>query len=289
MHLNLQMIMELKIRSRIKYFQEYLDSNCTGDFNGNYPLDIKYAQSIKKIVGTYKDYKETSISEHENELEFITKWVHDVKVPIAAINLITENMDTDESTHIEMQLNYIDQNIQKILFHMKSKRFYDDFKIKKVSLKSIVNQALKSYAVFFSYKLISLKIDCAECSVYTDEKWSIYIVSQLISNAVKYTDNNGEISLECRKCENTITLSVKNTGKGIDETNIKNIFKQGYSGYNTRKDKSTGYGLYLSKKLADKMGHKLTATSVPNEFAEFILYYDIEDDNPYYNNVRLND
>ncbi len=279
----------IKLQTRLKKMREFLENNCSIDFTSNYPMDIKYAEQYKEIAENFDKYKETTDSEHKNELEFITKWVHDVKVPIAAINLITENMDNDEGQQIQMQLNYIEQNIQKILFHMKSKTFYDDYRIRSVSLKAIINQALKNYAVFFSYKSISLKIDCEDYEVFTDEKWSIYIVSQLISNAVKYTPINGEIIITANFDDDGVSLSIKNTGAGIEERNLENIFRRGYSGYSIRKEKSTGYGLYLSKKLADKMGHRLAAKSKENEYAEFIIYYSFDKNDAYYNNVSLND
>lgn len=276
----------LKLKTRIIKMYEFIESNCSLDFIGNYPLDIKYAEKIKKNVDEHNKYKEYTETEHSCELEFITKWVHDVKVPISAAKLITESMESKEGEHIQMQLNYIDQNIQKILYHMKSKNFHDDYRIKETRIKHIVSHALKDYAIFFSYKSISLKMHLDDCIVYTDDKWSIYIVSQLISNAVKYTDNHGKIIICVKKENDDVLLSVKNTGYGIEEKNIKNIFKRGYSGYSTRKEKSTGYGLYLAKKLSEKMGHVLSAKSKQGEYAEFILRYKNDPEITHYKNVR---
>ncbi|MEX1377089.1 MAG: sensor histidine kinase [Eubacteriales bacterium] len=263
----------IKLNSRVKYMREFLDNDCTNELKSNYPLDLKYAQYVQEKVDEFNKYKENTGYEHSSELEFITKWVHDVKVPISAIKLLVENMESSEAQHIEMQLSYIEQNIEKILYNMKAKTFYDDYKISKVSIKKIINKALKNYAVFFSYKAISLKIDIEDIEVFTDEKWSIYIISQLISNAVKYTAAGGEIEIATNRDSSGVALSIKNTGEGIDETEIKNIFRRGYSNYSTRKQKSTGYGLYLSKKMADKMGHMIEAESVHNEYAKFIIYY----------------
>ena len=263
----------IKLNTRLKNMQDFLDNGCIQDLKSNYPLDAKYADMIKRKVDEFSRYKEDTEFEHNSELEFITKWVHDVKVPISAIKLLVENTESIEAQHIEMQLNYIEQNIEKILYNMKSKTFYDDYKISKVSIKSIVNKALKNYAVFFSYKEIALKMQIGDMEVFTDEKWCIYIVSQLISNAVKYTDNGGEIEMVASENESEIALRVKNTGEGIDAASIKNIFKRGYSSYSTRKEKSTGYGLYLAKKLADKMGHEITAESEANKYAEFTVLF----------------
>ena len=91
---------------------------------------------------------------------------------------------------------------------------------------------------------------------YYDEKWCTYIISQFISNAVKYTEKGGEINIYTVETTDEVIIKVKNTGAGIDEENIRNVFRRGYSGYNARKEKSTGYGLYLSERLAEKMGHR---------------------------------
>ncbi len=276
----------IKLNTRIKYMKEFLDGNCGKDLRSNYPIDKTYGAEIKSIVDEHNKYRETTQTEHDSELEFITKWVHDVKVPISAIKLITENADDEISQMIDMQLNYIDQNIQMILFHMKAKRFYDDYKIRQASLESIVKQALKNYSVFFAYKSISLKLTLEDYYVNTDEKWSIYIVSQLISNAVKYTDSGGKISITAEKDDKETRLKIKNTGTGIQHNDLGNIFKRGYSGYSTRKEKSTGYGLYLSQKLAEKMGHQLSVESVYGEYAEFTLHYMANADKTHYKNVR---
>lgn len=170
-----------------------------------------------------------------------------------------------------MQLSYIDQNIQKILYHIKSKNLHDDYRVRPSSTKDIINQALKEYAVFFSYKMISLDLSIEDHLIDTDEKWCTYIISQLISNAVKYTDNGGSISISVDKVADIVTISIRNTGRGITQSEMNRIFKKGYASYNTRADKSTGYGLYLSHKLATIMGHTLSVESVENEYALFTL------------------
>jgi len=276
----------IKLRSRIEYMKEYLVNNAVEEIRSNYPLDIKYASEIRKIVKEAEEYKRRMETDHGSELEFITKWVHDIKVPISAIELITEQTYSKDAQLIQMQLNYIDQNIQKILYHIKSKNFYDDYRIKETDTQTIIKGALKSYAVFFAYKSISLTLNYDNYKIYTDEKWSTYIISQFISNAVKYTEKGGEINIFTEETNDEVIIKVKNTGEGIEEENIRNIFRRGYSGYNARKEKSTGYGLYLSERLAEKMGHRLSAASEKGQYAEFALHF-IKSNDKHYNNVSM--
>ena len=261
------------LRNRVKKMETFLSGD--DDTTSSYPLDKIYADMISRVVAQHKAYRKDMETQHAREIEFITKWVHDVKVPISALRLLTDGMDDELSAQLEMQTLYIEQNIQKILFHIKSKSFYEDYTIKPAGVRAMVSAALKQYAVFFSYKKIALRLDCADITVATDEKWSGYIISQIISNAVKYTPECGEIDIRAYRQGDTARISIKNTGEGIDPRSLKAIFKRGFSGSALRQGSATGYGLYLSKKLADIMGHGLVAESVPGECAVFTLVYNM--------------
>ena len=94
--------------------------------------------------------------------------------------------------------------------------------------------------------------------VLTDEKWLVFVIEQLLSNAIKYT-NKGKISiypLEDKK------LVIEDTGIGISKEDIPRIFDKGFTGYNGRTDKkATGLGLYLCKNILDKLSHKISIES----------------------------
>ena len=259
------------LRDRVKKMEEFMSDD--DDAVLSYPLDKIYADMISNVVSEHKAYRERMETQHTREIEFITKWVHDVKVPISAIRLLTDDMDDELSTQLEMQALYIEQNIQKILFHIKSKSLHEDYTIKSANVKAMVSAALKQYAVFFSHKKIALQLDCEDIIVATDEKWSGYIISQIISNAVKYTPDSGEIEIRAYQQGGSTRISIKNTGSGIDPQSLKYVFKRGFSGSTLRRGSATGYGLYLSKKLADIMGHSLFAESVQGVYTIFTLVY----------------
>lgn len=270
------------INRRITKFKNIINDELQGELEFIYPQDLIYLKEVDLVLNKYKDYKDNSIIEHNDELEFITKWVHDVKVPISAIKILLEDLEDDRTDQLLMQTTYIEENIEKILFHMKSKNFHEDYSIANHSTKNIVSNALKEYAVFFSYKQISLELDVNDLFVRTDEKWSSYIVSQFISNALKHTNLGGVIKIRAYEDVNNVFISITNTSNEKDTMISNDIFKRGYS--NNINTKSTGYGLYLSKRLADKMGHSIKVDSVTNSTVTFNLIF-FKEENQFLTNM----
>ncbi|ABR47657.1 integral membrane sensor signal transduction histidine kinase [Alkaliphilus metalliredigens QYMF] len=266
--------------SRVKRFMRYCDLKASfeelDDFA--YPTDKIYAALVHNLVVEYEQYKADIDTKATEELEFITKWIHDVKVPISAARLTLENHEHDLSRDlyqsIDTEMFAIEESVQRVFYELKSNRFYDDYKIQKVSTKRLIAHALKGYSNFFSYNKIQISIEGEMYQVLTDEKWSGYILSQIISNAVKYTPYGGHIIINARKNDNEITLSIKNSGKGILGKDIGQVFNKGYTSSENRSGmKATGYGLYLSKKLSNMLGHRLTAESQYGEYAIFNLTF----------------
>ena len=134
----------------------------------------------------------------------------------------------------------------------------NDYVLADYSVKDMVNQAVKYFARIFISKGISVKIQVDESrKVVTDEKWMVFVLKQLISNALKYT-SKGEICISFDNDE----LLIKDSGIGIAEEDLPRIFDRGYTGYNGRKDKkATGLGLYLTKQILDRLNHKIEIDS----------------------------
>ncbi|WZL73001.1 sensor histidine kinase [Clostridiaceae bacterium 35-E11] len=265
---------------RVKRFKKYCTLNASWeDLNEfTYPVDKAYAELVYNLVLAYEKYKADIYTKSSEELEFITKWVHDVKVPISAARLILENHENDIPSNlyqsIDKEIFSIEESIQRVFYEMKSNSLYNDYKITKVNTQKLIAYALKGYSNFFSYKKINISFIGGAYDVLTDEKWSSYILSQIISNAVKYTPVGGVITISTEKKGNETTLSIKNTGKGILQRDIGQIFHKGYTSSENRNGmKATGYGLYLSKKLSDLLGHRLTAESTYGEYAVFHLTF----------------
>lgn len=135
-----------------------------------------------------------------------------------------------------------------------------DFVLKKYRLEDIVKQAVRKYAKIFIRKKISLNLQELDCEVLTDEKWLVFVVEQLLSNALKYT-NKGSISIYMEP-QGGKTLVIEDTGIGIAAEDLPRVFEKGFTGYNGRADKkSTGIGLYLCKRILCKLSHTITIES----------------------------
>ena len=266
--------------ARVNKFKKYCSLNASSQDvdEFSYPVDREYAKLFHDMAVSYEKYKADVNTRFSEQLDFITKWIHDVKVPISAIRLILENREQDIPSslyqYIDKELFSVEESVQRVFYELKSNQLHDDYKIQLVSTKKLIAQTLKAYSNFFSYKKLNISILGPSYDVLTDEKWSGYILSQIISNAVKYTPDGGDIIIGTDKVENEVTISIKNTGKGILKKDIGQIFNKGYTSSENRSGmKATGYGLYLSKKLSDKLGHRLEVESKHGQYAIFKLTF----------------
>lgn len=268
------------LKMRVKQFKKYchLKASSEEPEEFGYPMDQEYAALVHSLVVEYEGYKADVRTKSTEELDFITKWVHDVKVPISALRLILEDYEeavpADYYQSIDRELISIEESIQQVFYELKTNNFHDDYKLAWVSSKKLIAQALKRYSSFFSYKKIQISLDGEAVEVLTDEKWSGYIMSQIISNAVKYTPMGASINIVTSCNDDETTITVRNQGKGILPKDLGQIFNKGYTASENRTGvKSTGYGLYLSKKLSDLLGHRLTVQSKYGEYAQFQLSF----------------
>lgn len=269
-----------RLRLRYGKFRDYCMLNASSETpeDFTYPVDREYARLVGRIAAEGEAFKAETETRSAAEMEFITKWLHDVKVPISAARLILENNEDSlpDKFYRDMytELFSIEESIQRVFYELKTNRFFDDYKITRVSTKKLVAQALKSYSNFFSYKRISLEIEGEDFEVLTDEKWSAYILSQFVSNAVKYSPDSGRVYINTTRNGDEISISVKNLGRGIMLKDLGQVFQKGYTSSENRAGmKATGYGLYLSKKLGDLLGHRLYVESEYNEYALFGIVF----------------
>lgn len=243
-----------------------------------YPVDKAFARQINDIVAEFETFKADIATKSAEDLAFITKWIHDIKLPIAATRLILENNEADLPKklyeNIDMELFAIEQSIQKVFYEIKSNSFFEDYKIASVLTERLIANSLKGFSNFFSYKKLKISVSGKAKNVLTDEKWSSYILTEIISNAVKYTQINGTITINTTCDGNKTTISITNTGMGILPQDIGQVFSKGFTASTNRgMATATGYGMYLSKKLANLLTHELTVESHPGTSCSFHLTF----------------
>lgn len=200
------------------------------------------------------------------DLEFVTTWVHEIKTPIAASKLIIENslnQPTEEVLFsIEDEINKMEGFVQMVLFYSRADDFAGDYMISSVNLEKIVNDCVKTEYSGIKNKNLKIHLSHLDLQVDSDEKWLGFIIKQILDNAVKYSASGGEIRIFAEHTEKEGVLVIEDSGIGIRQEDIGRIFDKNFTGANGRRyNTSTGIGLYLSLKLARKLGHFVTAAS----------------------------
>lgn len=194
-------------------------------------------------------------------MDYYTMWAHQIKVPISAMGVLLQTDYVDgRSEAISQELFKIEQYVEMALYYLRIENMSSDLLLKEYNLYDLVKQAVRKYSVLFIYKKISLSLEEIDYKVVTDEKWLVFVLEQILANAIKYT-KTGTVSIYMDK-EKEETLVIEDTGIGIRAEDVPRIFDRGFTGYNGRQDKkSTGLGLYLTKEILDKLSHTISVTS----------------------------
>ena len=229
-------------------------------------------ETEKSMVENVNEYKYLT----EDYKEYIELWIHEVKIPIATGKMIIENNKSEITGSIDEELDKIENYIEQALFYARSNVPEKDYFVKRQNLKEIVNTAILKNKRSLLQNKVKLNLHELNGQVYTDSKWCTFIINQIIQNSVKYGKTNNkliEIFSENNK-ENTI-LYIKDNGIGIKKSEITRVFEKGFTGTNGRKvgQKSTGMGLYLSKKLCDKLGLGIELNSEENIGTEIRIVF----------------
>ncbi|MDE6148630.1 MAG: sensor histidine kinase [Ruminococcus sp.] len=217
---------------------------------------------LQKIIDRLAQINNENITHYNSKrresIDYYTLWIHQIKTPIAAMQMILQSEDTETNRELSAELFRIEQYAEMVLNYLRLDSSSSDFIIKEYELDSIIKQAIHRYAPLFIRQKIKLIYSDTNAKVLTDEKWLVFIIEQILSNAVKYT-SKGSVTITFT--ENKI-LKITDTGMGIVAEDIPRIFEKGFTGFGGRANKkSTGLGLYLCKKAADKLFHKLSVES----------------------------
>lgn len=206
--------------------------------------------------------------------EYIETWVHEIKTPIAAVKLITENNRDTISKHIDDELMKIDAFVEQALFYSKSNTVEKDYIIREVSLSDCVKDAIKKHSRALIECKVAIEMNDLDQVVFTDSKWIDFILGQLITNAIKYKKDSVKLSFSALSLSNSTVLIIEDNGIGIPEKDVNRVFNKGFTGENGRSyAKSTGIGLYLCKKLCNKMGLSIQLASEQGEGTKISIVF----------------
>lgn len=246
----------------VKQYQKFRHLVFYGEGQAQTPIEALLFSKIETLKNDKKGLKLQEQIKRNDLLDYYTLWVHQIKTPIAASKLLVEDLQEQTlKNQLEQELFKIDSYTNLVLQYLRLESFHDDLVVKRENIEDLVKDVVKKYALFFIQQGLRLDLHDLNHTIITDKKWFVVILEQVLSNSLKYTSQGG---IEIFFKEDT--LYIKDTGLGIQDADLLRVFERGFSGYNGRlTHQSSGLGLYLSKKIADELGHELHLQSVVGE------------------------
>jgi signal transduction histidine kinase len=232
-----------------------------GELHGMNGLYDREYEALIEILSaeTIRLTEEYALRRNETA-EYYTLWAHQIKTPIAAMRLLLQSDRSAQVNELESELFKIEQYVGMVLGFLRTDHLSSDLLLRQVALDELIRQAVRKYAREFIRRRIGLDFRETGIVVLTDEKWLVYVMEQLLSNALKYT-KQGQISIYPDPAAPN-TLVIEDTGAGVRAEDLPRVFERGFTGFNGRVDqRSTGIGLYLCKRIMDRLNHTITIES----------------------------
>ncbi len=200
--------------------------------------------------------------ERQEYKEYIEQWIHEVKTPITAMKLICENNRSEFTRELLVELENINRFTEQALYYARSEHTEKDYTIREIRLSDVIHDAIADSKYLLRKNHVAVKVEDDGKIAYMDDKWVRFILNQIISNAVKYRTEQPSLCFSTAQKHNQVLLSVEDNGIGIPQSDLPRVFEKGFTGQNGRNvHSSTGIGLYLCKRLCDKLGIGLSVCS----------------------------
>lgn len=244
-------------------------------FEGRLTYDV-LCQAHKAMCEEVSEYKRSS----DDFREFIELWVHEVKLPVASLQLMAHNNSDRLGEKFLEQLRRIDGYTDQVLYYARSESAEKDYIIKEISLKRTVSNTALKNREDIQLAGASIETDGLDVNVMTDGKWLEFILGQFIANSLKYTVEGREtvMRISAEELSDRVLLHFRDNGIGIPEKDLTRVFDKSFTGENGRSyAKSTGMGLYIVKSLCERLGHGISVTSEQGSYTEFTIVFSKND------------
>lgn len=222
-----------------------------------------YQNIIKNLKEQNSELKSQERIFKQEMSDYYSMWVHQIKTPIAAMHVLQQTLEEEYPEEkyikeIKLELFKIEQYVEMVLTYLRMGEMSGDLKFENYSLDAIVRQVIRKYSQMFILRKIHLQYAKTSQYIVTDEKWLQFVLEQVLSNALKYTKDGGMIFIYTEEKENKKCLVIEDSGIGIQAEDLPRVFEKGFTGYNGRADKkSTGIGLYMCKKIMERLNHQI--------------------------------
>lgn len=229
-----------------------------------------YQNAVRLLGNEYRNYVSESERKYENMMDYYTVWAHQIKTPISSMKLTLQGEDSTPSRWLSADLFRIEQYVDMVLVYLRLDSEYTDYVFKECNMDEVIKNSVKKFASEFIGRKLSLEYEPADVTVVSDSKWLGFVIGQIVSNSLKYTETGGiKIYFEEPKM-----LVIEDTGIGIAEEDLPRIFEKGYTGYNGRTDGSgsaSGIGLYLCRRICTNLHIGIQAESEVGKGTRIIL------------------
>ncbi|GAA0117274.1 sensor histidine kinase [Clostridium senegalense] len=226
------------------------------------------ANVIRKIGGILRENQSTintykqGIDEYE---EYVEAWAHEIKTPLGLMTFVLDNRKDEISQVAYKRLQYVrtkmQEDIERMLYYARLKSTCKDYFLKELSLNDSCAEVIEEYKAILQEKGIDVSLDVGDYKVVSDKRGMQFIIRQIISNAVKYTDveeTEAKIVITSVENEKYIKLNIKDNGIGVKPYDLPFIFEKGFTGMiGEQRKNSTGMGLYLAKQVSEGLKIKL--------------------------------
>lgn len=238
------------------------------------PFEKVIVESIILQTELYKTRTSENRTFLEQEKDELLSWIHEVKTPLTTMRLMIDRLE-DKPLQTQLMNEWLRIHLLlDVQLHQKRMPFiHNDLYIEEIELEPLIIKEIKEILSWCIYKGIGFDVSLQVPVVLTDAKWLGFILRQIITNAVKYSENNDILIQSDIKNDQTI-LTIQDFGQGIDSKDLPRIFDKGFTSTKGHRDqKATGMGLYLAKKAAQSLMIQIDVESELHVGTTFLLTF----------------
>lgn len=256
-----------------------MPNNKIANYAASYSTDYKDELYLAVIKDLHFDYnrKLNALSEKNRKTELLfSQFIHNMKTSVSVIELAStaglekfDGISTIDRTKvledIVIENRKLKEQLEQSLNILRLDKFSQDYVPEKHDLLELVKCVINNNKTNFIYNSIYPKIVGSSTFVFTDKKWLLYLINQVLSNAIKYTQSGGTVTFHIVTNRESTKLQITDTGVGIPAQDMDRIFELFYTGDNGRNNtNSTGIGLSMVKTVANLLNHEINISSQVN-------------------------
>lgn len=231
---------------------------------GDSPLPEALDQLMEKQFKCYQDEIIHYKKKLKDHITFITQWVHQMKTPISVIQLTIQEEDNPHFDSIQEELDRLRKGLEMVLYASRLDEFEHDFHVESIYLSQLVKKVIADNRRLFIRNHVYPDIQVpTDLIIYSDEKWLAFILSQLLTNAVRYSSGKGKkVTFKANWRGKKVILEVQDQGIGIPKQDLRRVCDPYFTGQHGREyQESTGMGLYLVREICNKLDHQIELES----------------------------